>query len=192
MSEFHTPPIMPMAITFDPERLSLSPEGPTLTRRMSDLEGLFLDEAARSAAAAGDNPIVYTVLSSPVPEIARELPQSITTIMPGDVSGEYYLTKGHQHPDHQGEIYYGIRGVGGILMFNGEQSSWIDMVPGTIGYIPPGWAHRSVNTGDEPYSFLAVYPGGAGHDYAWVLAHGMDKRVFRGPDGTAVLRPYAE
>lgn len=39
MPEFHTPPISPMAIAFDAEKLTLSPEGPTLTRRMSDLEG---------------------------------------------------------------------------------------------------------------------------------------------------------
>jgi glucose-6-phosphate isomerase len=57
------------------------------------------------------------------------------------------------------------------------------MEPGTIGYIPPGWAHRSVNTGSEAYSFLAVYPGGAGHDYGWVLQHGMGQRVFEGGDG---------
>ena len=46
MPEFHTPPISPMAIAFDAEKLTLSPEGPTLTRRMSDLEGLFLDAEA--------------------------------------------------------------------------------------------------------------------------------------------------
>jgi glucose-6-phosphate isomerase len=57
------------------------------------------------------------------------------------------------------------------------------MTEGVIGYIPPGWAHRSVNTGDEPYSFLAVYPGSAGHDYGWVLDHGMGSRVLRDGDG---------
>ncbi|GAA1322572.1 glucose-6-phosphate isomerase family protein [Leucobacter albus] len=192
MPEFHTPPIMPMAIRFDHEQLTLAPAGPTLTRRMSDLEGLFRDEAARAAAAAGENPVVYTVTSSPVPEANRELPQSITTIMPGTTSGEFWMTKGHQHPDHQGEIYLAITGRGGILMFDGEQTSWLEMLPGTIGYIPPGWAHRSVNTGTEPYAFLAVYPGGAGHDYDWVVEHGMGKRAFRGPDGSALLRPFAE
>lgn len=192
MPDFHALPIQPQAIQFDSERLTLTPEGPTLTRRMSDLAGLFLDEAARSAAAANENPVVYTVTSSPVPEEDRELPQSITTIMPGNTSGELWMTKGHQHPNHQGEIYLALSGTGGLLMFDGEQTSWIEMRPGTIGYIPPGWAHRSVNTGDEPYAFLAVYPGGAGHDYGWVLEHGMGKRAFRGPDGAPLLRPYAE
>ena len=80
---------------------------------------------------------------------------------------------------------------GGLLMFDGERTEWLDMLPGTIGYIPPGWAHRSVNTGDEPYAFLAVYPGGAGHDYGWVLEHGMGSRAYRAASGVD-LRPYAE
>jgi glucose-6-phosphate isomerase len=88
------------------------------------------------------------------------------------------MTKGHQHPDPQGEIYYGLAGTGGIIMFDGKQTSWIDITPGKIGYIPPGWAHRSINTGDSEYKFLAVYPGSAGHDYLWVLKNGMGLRAF--------------
>ncbi|MFV0406961.1 MAG: glucose-6-phosphate isomerase family protein [Propioniciclava sp.] len=189
MPEFATPPISPMAINFDATQLTLTPEGPTLTRRMSDLEGLFLDTDAWTAAAAGDNPVVYTVVSSPVPEIDRELPQSITTIQPGRTGEELWMTKGHQHPDHQGEIYLGLTGVGGLLMYDGTKHAWLDMAPGTIGYIPPGWAHRSVNTGSDPYAFLAVYPGGAGHDYGWVLEHGMGRRAYATTDGFE-LRPY--
>jgi len=74
-------------------------------------------------------------------------------------------------------------------MFNGSNVRWLDMEPDTIGYIPPGWAHRSVNTGAKPYSFLAVYPGAAGHNYQWVLEHGFGSRVFRG-DKAPQLLPY--
>lgn len=190
MTAYATPPIEPLRIQFDPSGASLSPQGPTLTRRMSDLNGLFAAEDVRAAAALADDPTVYTVVSSPVPEVARELPQSITTILPGTIDGEYYMTKGHQHPDPQGEIYLGLDGVGGLLMFDGERSEWIDMAAGVIGYIPPKWAHRSVNTGTEPYRFLAVYPGSAGHDYGWVLEHGMGKRAYASAAGTE-LRPYA-
>jgi glucose-6-phosphate isomerase len=189
VSVFATPPISPMRISFDPATAVIEPAGPVLTRRMSDLEGLFTDSAGWKRAAHGDDPVVYTVHSSPVPEIGRELPQSITTIQPGDCGGEFYMTKGHQHPDPQGEIYLGLTGVGGLLLFDGENTEWIDMEPGVIGYIPPHWAHRSVNVGDEPYRFLAVYPGGAGHDYQWVLDHGMGARAVRAPGGYE-LRPY--
>jgi glucose-6-phosphate isomerase len=185
---FAVPPIDPMSIRMEgTERLL--PEGPVLTRRMSDLEGLFARDDLRRQRAAQDDPIVYTVSSSPVPELPRELPQSITTIRPGTVGDELYMTKGHQHPDPQGEIYLGLRGVGGLLMFDGENTRWVDMTPGVIGYIPPGWAHRSVNVGDEDYSFLAVYPGSAGHDYQWVLDHGMGCRAVRTDTGHDLV-PY--
>jgi glucose-6-phosphate isomerase len=190
MPEYYPQPLQPFAITFDAQALTLEPQGPTLVRRMSDLEGLFADHQAWAESASTDNPVVYSVVSSPVPELPRELPQSITTINPGSVSGELWMTKGHQHPDHQGEIYLALQGTGGLLTFDGQEARFIDMKPGTIGYIPPGHAHRSINTGDEPYSFLAVYPGGAGHDYGWVLEHGMGNRVYSSPDGTVSLRPY--
>ena len=190
MPEYLQPPIAPLGITFDQQQLTLSPEGPTLTRRMSDLEGLFADAEAWRRSANGDNPVVYTVTSSPVPEADRELPQSITTIHPGQTGGEYWMTKGHQHPNAQGEIYLALRGTGGLLMFDGQDTRWLEMTPGPMGYIPPGWAHRSVNVGDDPYSFLAVYPGGAGHDYSWVLRHGMGKRAYRESDGTVRLTDY--
>ncbi|MBR23023.1 MAG: glucose-6-phosphate isomerase [Leifsonia sp.] len=190
MPAYATPPLMPFAIEFDAETATLSPNGPVLERRMSDLEGLFVDQQAWRKAVADGDPVVYRVQSSPVPEVDRELPQSITTILPGATGDEFWMTKGHQHPNHQGEIYLALRGLGGLLMFDGINTEWIVMTPGTMGYIPPGWAHRSVNIGDEPYSMLAVYPGGAGHDYGWVLKHGMGRRVHRSPLG-AELRPYA-
>ncbi|MGO1286487.1 MAG: glucose-6-phosphate isomerase family protein [Brachybacterium sp.] len=190
MPEFATPPLRPFAIAFGQEAATLDPQGPTLERRMSDLEGLFRDEEAWRTAADGEDPVVYSVRSSPVPEIDRELPQSITTIEPGSTGGELWMTKGHQHPNHQGEIYLCLHGAGGLLMFDGSETEWIEMTPGTIGYIPPGWAHRSVNVGQEPYSFLAVYPGGAGHDYGWVLEHGMGRRAYRDQAGAVELRPY--
>jgi glucose-6-phosphate isomerase len=161
---------------------SLQPEGPTLVRRLSDLSGLFRDRAAWKRDLEADDRVVYQVVSSPVPESPREVPQSITTIFPGDCGGEFYMTKGHQHPDPQGEIYLGLAGHGGLLLHDGARTEWIEMAAGVLGYIPPGWAHRSVNTGAEPYRFLAVYPGSAGHDYGWVVQHGMGKRVMRGAE----------
>jgi glucose-6-phosphate isomerase len=150
---------------------------------MSNLEGLFASAGEWRGAVDDGDPTVYTVHSSPVPEISRELPQSITTVHAGDCGGELYMTKGHQHPDPHGEIYLGLTGVSGLLMFDGGRYEWIEMAPGVIGYIPPGWAHRSVNVGDKPYRFLAVYPGSAGHDYQWVLDHGMGARARRVPNG---------
>lgn len=179
MSEYSKIPISPTQISLDLANGKLIPSGPKLIRRLSDLKGCFKNEDAWKNDVTQEDQIVYQVISSIVPESARELPQSITTIYPGNCGGELYMTKGHQHPDPQGEIYFGLEGSGGIIMFDGKQSSWIEITPGKIGYIPPGWAHRSVNTGDDAYKFLAVYPGSAGHDYQWVLNNGMGLRAFR-------------
>lgn len=183
MTAFRTPPLAPFAVDLDLLKASVSLQGPTLVRRMTDMEGCFADgEAWRRAVDDGD-PVVYEVISSPVPEVPRELPQSITTIHPGDTGGELWMTKGHQHPDPQGEIYLGLAGRGGLVMYDGRTARYLEMAPGVMGYIPPGWAHRSVNVGGEPYSFLAVYPGTAGHDYGWVVEHGLGHRVLRDGDG---------
>lgn len=179
MSQYATPPIEPTQISFDVSSGVMTPTGPTLVRRISDLKGCFKDEAARQALENTDNREVYRVVSSLVPEIARELPQSITTIFSGDVAGELFMTKGHQHPDPQGEIYFGLAGEGGVIMFDGIKTKWIEVSVGKIAYIPPGWAHRSINTGKTDYKFLAVYPGSAGHDYQWVLDNGMGLRAYQ-------------
>jgi glucose-6-phosphate isomerase len=57
------------------------------------------------------------------------------------------------------------------------------MGPGTVAYVPPNWAHRTVNTGEEPFVFFAVYPGQAGHDYGTIEKTGFPQRVLRMPEG---------
>jgi glucose-6-phosphate isomerase, archaeal len=187
VSDAAAPAVDPQRLVMDVAAGTISPEGPTLVRRLSDLEGLFGDQDAWRRDLAENDSVVYQVSSSPVPESDREVAQSITTILPGDCAGELFMTKGHQHPDPQGEIYLGLEGTGGLLLYDGARTEWVDMAPGVIGYIPPTWAHRSVNTGDQPYKFLAVYPGSAGHDYDWVVEHGMGKRAVRSSDGFALL-----
>jgi glucose-6-phosphate isomerase len=46
-------------------------------------------------------------------------------------------------------------------------------------YAPPYWAHRSINTGNEPLISLCIYPGDAGHNYGDVKTNGSPHRVFR-------------
>lgn len=58
--------------------------------------------------------------------------------------------------------------------------------PGRVVYVPPYWAHRSVNTGDEPLISFCVYPGDAGHNYGDIEQEGFVKRVFK-RDGRPVI-----
>jgi glucose-6-phosphate isomerase len=52
-----------------------------------------------------------------------------------------------------------------------------ELRPGRILYVPPRWAHRSVNTGSGDLVFLFVYPGNAGHDYGTIERQGFRKLV---------------
>ena len=51
------------------------------------------------------------------------------------------------------------------------------MSEGSVVYVPPLYAHRSINTGNEPMISFCVYPGGAGHDYASIETMGFKKLV---------------
>jgi glucose-6-phosphate isomerase len=54
-------------------------------------------------------------------------------------------------------------------------------------YVPPYWAHRSVNTGSEPLVSYCVYPADAGHNYGDIEEEGFIKRVVQ-EDGRAVVK----
>jgi glucose-6-phosphate isomerase, archaeal len=183
---------LPFAARLDAATGDVEPQGPITERRVSDLQGLVADEAAWRRAVDRGNPIVYRVVAAPVPEVAGELPFSITTIEPGAIGDEYYMTKGHAHPAPEGELYVGLVGRGILLLFDGREARAVDMGPGVAGYVPPGWAHRTVNVADEPFRFLAVYPGTAGHDYEAVARTGMGARVVRSADGYRVARGQEE
>lgn len=177
----------PFGVVLDVASGGVEPEGPVTERRVSDLEGLFKDGGAYRRARDGGDALVYRVVGAPVPEVPGEVPFSVTTIEPGDVGGELYMTKGHAHTAYEGEVYVGLSGRGLLLLYSGEEARWVEISPGRVGYIPPGWAHRTVNVGEEPFRFLAVYPGGAGHDYDFVEEHGMGARVFRSGKGYEVV-----
>jgi glucose-6-phosphate isomerase len=55
----------------------------------------------------------------------------------------------------------------------GQKSRVLDMEEGSISYIPPYWAHRTVNTGNELLIFFGIYHGDAGHDYGIIEKKGM-------------------
>jgi len=54
-------------------------------------------------------------------------------------------------------------------------------------YVPPFWAHRSVNTGDEPLISFCVYPADAGHNYGDIEKQGFPQKITR-RDGRVEIR----
>jgi glucose-6-phosphate isomerase len=154
--------------------------------RFGDVRDWFLDRDG-----ADPDALVYEVHKP------RSLPDSgllasSTVIQPGDVAGEFYMTRGHYHAlRDRTEVYVGLAGVG--LLVLADESGGLRteaMHRGAIRFIPGGWAHRVVNTGDVPLAFLAVYPADAGNDYEAIRVQGFPVRVFRG-SGEPELRRSA-
>ena len=179
----------PFALALDFQSGALEPYTTRIERRASDLRGAFADAAALERLVEGGDPLVYEVLQYDVPEEVGQLICCTTVIHPGIAGDEYFMTKGHYHAVRDtGEVYVGLSGRGYLLLMTEEgESAATLMEHGTVAYVPPRWAHRTVNTGDEPFVFFAVYPGQAGHDYGSIEETGFTHRVLRTPEGP-VLR----
>jgi glucose-6-phosphate isomerase len=148
-------------------------------RTLSSMKGLYADEAAYTAQLAQVDTLLYEVYEITRPPAAGELWSGLTILHPGQVGHEYFMTKGHFHAVLEtAEIYYGLQGQG-VMVMETPTGEWAveELCPGKVLYVPPRWAHRSVNTGPVNLVFFWVYPGHAGHDYGTIEQQGFRKLV---------------
>jgi glucose-6-phosphate isomerase, archaeal len=148
-------------------------------RYLSDLTGLFADQTAEAALMPA-NPLLYEVHEATEnPIVEGQLRYSTTTIYPGKVGNEYYFTKGHFHAiGNRAELYMGLAGEGILLLMTPEgEVNAQRMTPGVAAYVPPFWAHRTINVGSEKFVFFACYPSDAGYDYASIAQKGFAQIV---------------
>jgi len=142
---------------------------PVSKRCLSDLRGCFADAAAYEAALAVNDPLVYSVAAVEPGRGDGDLHYGIGLIMPGQIGREYYMTKGHLHSWRPAaEFYFGLSGEGAMLLedeMTGE-SRLVPLKPNYAVYVPGYTAHRTVNTGSVPLTYIGVYSSKAGHDYA--------------------------
>ncbi|NJN24583.1 MAG: cupin domain-containing protein [Cyclobacteriaceae bacterium] len=149
------------------------------TARIADLKGIFADEAAR-AALPQDMLAYHVQYYFPVAEGTEGgLFFGNTTIYPGKVGDEYFMTKGHFHAKgDRGEYYWCIQGQGVLLYMDRDRKTWAkEMTPGSLHYMPAHVAHRTVNVGNAPMTFGACWPSDAGHDYGTILHEGFSARL---------------
>jgi glucose-6-phosphate isomerase len=161
-----------------------------IKRHLSDMQGMFHDEDAyRDLMKKGDL-LLYEVLELLRPEDAGELLSGLSILHPGIVGNEYYMTKGHFHTVlDTAEIYYCLKGEGMMVMETPEGDWSVEkLIPGNVLYVPPRWAHRSVNTSPtEDLITFFVYPGNAGHDYGSIKEQGFRKLVIEGAGGPEII-----
>lgn len=178
-----TPPrLLPFAQQFDLAEGVMHDPQERIVRRVSDMRGYYADGRALEALIAAEHdPPHYETYESPVPEQYGQVKYCISKLYPGTVGDEFFMTKGHYHAvTATAEVYLCLRGRGLMLMKTAEgDCRWEEFAPGRLVYVPPYWAHRSVNTDEEPLISLCLYPGDAGHAYGDIRSEGFPRRVFR-------------
>lgn len=160
-----------------------------IKRTLSKMNGQYLDQDAYDEMLAEEDSLLYEVYELKRPEVAGEILHGVSIIHPGKVGDEYYMTKGHYHTVlDTAEIYYTLQGEGYMVMENPEGDWAVEkLTPGGVLYVPPRWAHRSINVSeDEDLVMFFGYPGNAGHDYGTIETQGFRKLVVE-KDGQAAI-----
>lgn len=181
--------LTPFGIEFNLAQGAMLDYEERVVRRASDLRTYYRDDdALEQLIAEGNDPLLYEVFEKDIPESYGHLRVVVSKLQPGKVGDEFFMTKGHYHTvSGTAEVYLCLRGAGYMLMKTMDGHSHEErMVPERLIYVPPHWAHRTVNTGDEPLISLCVYPGEAGHNYGDIKEQGFPQRVVE-KDGSAVI-----
>ena len=148
-------------------------------RKLSEIADIFQEPAAVNEFSADQ--LAYTVQSW-LP-VADGTPGGLffgaSTIMPGKVGSEYFMTKGHFHSQSdRTEFYWGVKGKGMLILMDRNRKTWAEEVtPGSLHFIGGEIAHRLANTGDENLVVGACWPSDAGHDYEEIANNGFSARL---------------
>lgn len=175
----------PFSATVDLDSGRIDPTaGPLVTRYLGDMRGMYqqpIEDVDR---------LVYEVHYVETPVTSSDLAACTTILYPGKVGDEFHMTKGHYHAVRdRAEIYFTLSGQGELVLALEDGShETLPMRPGSADYIPGHWAHRSVNTGNEPLVFFAVYIADAGYDYGTIEEEGFPVVLTDGQHGLEVTR----
>jgi len=147
----------------------------TMIRKYKNMSEMF------KGKLENQNPILYKVYIKDFGDFETGL----TVINPGNVKGEYYMTKGHRHKKNWNEIYVLISGKGKLLVQD-KKTKVIDLKKNKIYNVPGTSEHRLINVVNTELQVLTFYSKRGGHDYSfWFkfkhgkIKHKFDKRFFR-------------
>jgi glucose-6-phosphate isomerase len=159
-----------------PNLLSIDPAAGTMRgrtgaklSRIVDLGGLYSDaDAFEQLAVSCGGDVAYEVHEFRPERIApHELVFGTSTVQPGRVGAEFFMTRGHIHKRaDRPEIYLCQSGLGVMHMEAPDGTTRpLALTPGVVVYVPAFWIHRSVNVGNAPLVTFFCYPADAGQDY---------------------------
>ena len=181
----------PVNSKFNFAEMKMEPEGELITRNLTDMDWMFKDQRAVEKLKAED-PQIYRYYNVKIPEEKGHLQHCISVINPGKIGEEYYMTKGHFHARKEtAEVYYTIQGRGKLLLQSvtdrKPEVQILEMEKGSLSYVPPCWAHRCVNTGNEELVFAGIYPGDAGHIYGEIEEKGFARLIVEREGRPAII-----
>ena len=181
--------VQPIYATLNFEDGSIDNCDPVIVRNLSDLQGYFQDEEAYQNLLV-ENPVLYRVYPVKASGEKEGLLVGTSIIEPGTVGNEYFMTKGHFHQHTESpEVYFTLSGEGMILIETEEGHTVPQkMKKGSIHYIPGKWAHRTINTGNTPLVFFAVWPATAGHNYGAIQDKGFATLVIKSENGPELAK----
>ena len=158
---------------------SLHGEAVRSVRTVGDLRNYWQDPSAADLIAL--QPLYETETYFGKPEGTEgAILWGSTRLFPGDVGGEYFMTRGHWHlkPTH-GELILVVSGTGlVVLMDHDRMTTTVELSPGVTYHIDGTLAHRTVNTGDVPLVFWCAWAADCGHNYESILQDGFSRRFF--------------
>lgn len=175
MSELN---VTPFNMFFD-LKTGMSNEKEPTRRILSNMKGMYADDAAFDASVKANDGLVYEFYELKLPETPGDLLFGTSIVYPGKVGNEYFMTKGHFHTIlDTAEVYYCLSGKGYMLMESPE-GDWDAqlMTPGKAVYVPKRYAHRSINVGNEKLVTFFVFRADAGHDYGTIETKGYRKLI---------------
>lgn len=170
--------VNPFTVFFDLKN-GMSDAKDSTKRYLSNMNGMFADDAATEEMLKKENALVYEFYEFNMPETPGDIQFGTSITYPGKVGNEYFMTKGHFHKILEtAEVYYCLSGKGYMLMETPE-GEWDaqELTPGKMLYVPTRWAHRSINVGNEPLVTFFAFRGDAGHDYGTIETKGYRKLI---------------
>ena len=162
---------------YDPENFELQNAESKSERKISEMKDEYL-----YGGKIGENEqdIVYEVSCTDVKKQPGSLLQAITVIHPGDVGGEFFMTKGHYHKDETcDEIYICMSGKGVLILQDENEAHVVELTPGVSAYILGKYGHRTINVSDEDFVFMSIWPGNSVYDYERTKKEPFQKRIFK-------------
>lgn len=159
-----------------------------VTKTVGDLTGYWYD---RAAFALLDPATTLYTTESWLPagdQTEGALAWGNTTLLPGRIGREYFMTRGHRHRKREkGELVICVSGEGALILMDDERQTRIErLTPGSTHHVPGYTAHRTANTGSESLRFLCAWEANCGHDYEEIRRNGFS-RVLLERDGMPQL-----